>query len=98
MQNNYIQHIQNLHNLPNLIFLDLYNNSIEHVSEELLAVPTLRVLMLGKNRIKAIRNLDALTRLDVLDLHSNMISKVTRPATLLPTRGSKEGLLVFPQG
>jgi len=32
LQNNIISHIDNLHGLPNLIFLDLYNNKIE-VSE-----------------------------------------------------------------
>jgi Leucine-rich repeat (LRR) protein len=47
-QNNYIENIAQLHNLPNLIFLDLYNNCIEVMSSELGSVPTLRVLMLGK--------------------------------------------------
>mmetsp|Transcript_32171 Transcript_32171/g.99357 ORF Transcript_32171/g.99357 Transcript_32171/m.99357 type:complete len:790 (+) Transcript_32171:284-2653(+) len=77
-QNNYIAEIQNLSHLPNLIFLDLYNNCIEHLSSSLDCVPTLRVLMLGKNRIKAMTHLDKLVKLDVLDLHSNAIAKVER--------------------
>ena len=47
-QNNYIEEIRHLSNLPNLIFLDLYNNCIEQLSVDLGCVPTLRVLMLGK--------------------------------------------------
>lgn len=42
--------------LPNLIFLDLYNNQIKEISN-LQTVPTLRVLMLGKNYIEQIRGL-----------------------------------------
>ena len=45
-QNNAITQITNLHNLPNLVFLDLYNNNISTISN-LGQVPTLRVLMLG---------------------------------------------------
>ena len=75
-QNNYIVEVTNLSRLPNLIFLDLYNNRIEKLSRDLECVPTLRVLMLGKNRIKHISNLSKLIKLDVLDLHSNTIAKV----------------------
>jgi len=39
-------------------------------------IPTLRVLMLGKNYIERIRNLQNLSKLDVLDLHSNKITKI----------------------
>jgi len=42
--------------LPALIFLDLYNNNIKEISH-LHTVPTLRVLMLGKNYIERVRNL-----------------------------------------
>lgn len=76
-QNNSITSIANLRGLPNLIFLDLYNNQLEVVGAELAQVPTLRVLMLGKNRIQHIGNcLETLVKLDVLDLHSNLITKV----------------------
>lgn len=75
-QNNEIERISNLGHLPNLIFLDLYNNCIECLSKDLDDVPTLRVLMLGKNRIKTISHLGSLAKLDVLDLHSNAISKI----------------------
>jgi len=74
-QNNLISKVENLDNLPNLIFLDLYNNHVR-VIECLTAVTTLRVLMLGKNHLERIQGLDKLTRLDVLDLHSNNISTI----------------------
>jgi leucine-rich repeat-containing protein 49 len=41
----------NLTGLPNLIFLDLYNNRIERI-ENIGSLTGLRVLMLGKNRIQ----------------------------------------------
>lgn len=72
-QNNNIHAIQNLENLPNLIFLDLYNNKISSLDGPLSTVKGLRVLMAGKNKISAISNLRPLRKLDVLDLHSNEI-------------------------
>ena len=54
-QNNNIQAITNVGNLPNLIFLDLYNNSIKCMTG-LQAVTQLRVLMLGKNKISKVSN------------------------------------------
>lgn len=72
-QNNSIRVIQNLENLPNLIFLDLYNNKIVSLEGPLSSVIGLRVLMAGKNKITAISNLNTLRKLDVLDLHSNEI-------------------------
>lgn len=72
-QNNSIRVIQNLENLPNLIFLDLYNNKISSLEGPLSAVKGLRVLMAGKNKIATISNLNTLRKLDVLDLHSNEI-------------------------
>ena len=75
LQHNLITRIENLVSLPNLIFLDLYNNHIEEINN-LHTIPTLRVLMLGKNYIKKIQNLKELSKLDVLDLHSNKISKI----------------------
>eukprot|EP00698_Gefionella_okellyi_P025095 TRINITY_DN9076_c0_g1_i1.p1 TRINITY_DN9076_c0_g1~~TRINITY_DN9076_c0_g1_i1.p1 ORF type:complete len:780 (-),score=174.04 TRINITY_DN9076_c0_g1_i1:157-2496(-) len=74
-QNNAITEIANLTNLPELIFLDFYNNQIRRISG-LEHVVTLRVLMLGKNNIVAIENLQLLNRLDVLDLHSNRIDVI----------------------
>lgn len=85
-QNNYIVEIQNLQHLPNLIFLDLYNNCIQHLSPDLDYVPTLRVLMLGKNRIKVMSHLNKLVKLDVLDLHSNAIAKIEHLNTLSELR------------
>ena len=85
-QNNHIASVGNLKGLPSLIFLDLYNNSIEEVGEELAAVPTLRVLMLGKNRISRISALEPLAKLDVLDLHSNLISRIEGLSTLAELR------------
>lgn len=73
-QNNNIKVIQNLENLPNLIFLDLYNNKITSLNGSLTLVKGLRVLMAGKNKISSISNLSPLRKLDVLDLHSNDIS------------------------
>lgn len=89
-QYNQITSIDNLMNLPNLIFLDLYNNKITVCKTivklsfsimpqkicNLEYVPSLRVLMLGKNNISKIENLESLTRLDVLDLHSNAIENL----------------------
>ncbi len=75
-QNNNIRVIQNLENLPNLIFLDLYNNKIASLDGPLSTVKGLRVLMAGKNKIGAISNLNPLRKLDVLDLHSNEIRVV----------------------
>ena len=71
-QNNNIRMIQNLENLPNLIFLDLYNNKLTTLEGSISAVKGLRVLMAGKNRITAISNLTQLRKLDVLDLHSTI--------------------------
>jgi hypothetical protein len=72
-QNNNIRAIQNLENLPNLIFLDLYNNKITSLEGPLSTVKGLRVLMAGKNKIGNISNIHSLRKLDVLDLHSNEI-------------------------
>lgn len=75
-QNNNIRCIQNLENLPNLIFLDLYNNKIASLEGPLSTVKGLRVLMAGKNKITNISNLQPLRKLDVLDLHSNEIRSI----------------------
>jgi Leucine-rich repeat (LRR) protein len=75
-QNNNIRTISNLENLPNLIFLDLYNNKLKGMDGPLSTLRGLRVLMIGKNRISEISNLGQLKKLDVLDLHSNDISEI----------------------
>ncbi|CAE7724342.1 Lrrc49, partial [Symbiodinium pilosum] len=67
--------IEHLDNLPNLTFLDLYDNKIQ-VMENLEKCRNLRVLMLGKNQIQRIDNLKTLEKLDVLDLHSNRIKEI----------------------
>lgn len=54
-QNNLIGKITNLANLPNLIFLDLYNNRIDTLEVSLAATSGLRVIMAGKNRIDKVR-------------------------------------------
>lgn len=54
-QNNLIEKITNLANLPNLIFLDLYNNRIDTLEGSLAATKSLRVVMAGKNRIDKVR-------------------------------------------
>ncbi len=87
LQNNLVARMENLVNLPQLIFLDLYSNKIKVVSgialshvlkriEGLDGLPSLRVLMLGKNEIEKIESLSLSTRLDVLDLHSNRICRI----------------------
>lgn len=81
-QNNFITRIENLGNLPNLIFLDLYNNQVKKM-DNLEQVPTLRVIMLGKNLVETISGIHTLTRLDVLDLHGNQISEI-KPFGHLP--------------
>jgi hypothetical protein len=75
-QNNSIRVIQNLENLPNLIFLDLYNNKLTSLEGPISVVKGLRVLMAGKNRISSVSNLTALRKLDVLDFHSNEIRTI----------------------
>jgi len=86
-QNNQITKICNLGNLPNLIFLDFYNNKIEDLRDgELSTVTNLRVLMLGKNRLKQVAGLAHLSKLDVLDLHSNQITSVENLDSLAELR------------
>lgn len=71
-QHNSIRSIQNLDQMRNLIFLDLYDNKIEKIFG-LSSLINLRVLMLGKNRIQKIENLTSLVYLDILDLHGNQV-------------------------
>ena len=71
-QHNHIKSIQNLDQMSNLIFLDLYDNCIERITG-ISSLVNLRVLMLGKNRIQKIENLSTLVYLDILDLHGNQV-------------------------
>jgi leucine-rich repeat-containing protein 49 len=75
LKHNKIKSIENLVSLPNIIYLDLYDNQINEI-ENLSTATTLRVLMIAKNHISKIKNLQFLTKLDVLDLHSNFITKI----------------------
>ncbi|XP_011187169.1 uncharacterized protein LOC105215103 [Zeugodacus cucurbitae] len=59
-----------------LVFLDLYDNQIERIGN-LDGLPTLSVLLLGKNRLTDISGLASLRQtLRVLDLHGNKISSI----------------------
>lgn len=53
-QNNLINKITNLANLPNLIFIDLYNNLIDTLEGPLSTMTALRVMMVGKNKIQKV--------------------------------------------
>jgi leucine-rich repeat-containing protein 49 len=65
-------------NLNNLVFLDLYNNQIEKISN-LEGLKSLTVLLLGKNRISDIAGITSLkATLRVLDLHGNRITHITQ--------------------
>uniref|UniRef100_A0A1A9VAL5 Dynein axonemal assembly factor 1 homolog n=1 Tax=Glossina austeni TaxID=7395 RepID=A0A1A9VAL5_GLOAU len=60
-----------------LVFLDLYDNQIERINN-LDGLPSLSVLLLGKNRITDISGLASVkTTLHVLDLHGNKITSVS---------------------
>jgi leucine-rich repeat-containing protein 49 len=69
--------IEHLENLPNLIFLDMYNNKLITLDGPVSCARGLRVLMAGKNRLTSITNLTTLKKLDVLDLHSNEIKNIS---------------------
>lgn len=65
-------------NLTNLVFLDLYNNQIEKISN-LDGLKSLTVLLLGKNRISDITGITSLKQtLRVLDLHGNRITHIAQ--------------------
>lgn len=69
-------------NLTNLVFLDLYNNQIEKISN-LDGLKSLTVLLLGKNRITDISGIVSLRlTLRVLDLHGNRISNISKISQL----------------
>jgi leucine-rich repeat-containing protein 49 len=65
-------------NLTNLVFLDLYNNQIEKISN-LDGLKSLTVLLLGKNRITDISGIVSVRfTLRVLDLHGNRITSIAK--------------------
>jgi len=65
-------------NFTNLVFLDLYNNQIERISN-LDGLKSLTVLLLGKNRISDISGITSLKQtLRVLDLHGNRITHIAQ--------------------
>jgi leucine-rich repeat-containing protein 49 len=65
-------------NLTNLVFLDLYNNQIEKISN-LDGLKSLTVLLLGKNRISDITGIVSVKHtLRVLDLHGNRITQIAQ--------------------
>lgn len=64
--------------LQNLVFLDLYDNQIEKISN-LDGLRSLTVLLLGKNRINDIAGIVSLKHsLRVLDLHGNKIGSISQ--------------------
>lgn len=64
--------------LANLVFLDLYDNQIDRISN-LDGLKSLTVLLLGKNRITDISGIVSLKNtLRVLDLHGNKISNISQ--------------------
>ncbi|CAO1415953.1 unnamed protein product [Diamesa serratosioi] len=76
VSNNYMSSFR--FNLSNLVFLDLYNNQIEKISN-LDGLKSLTVLLLGKNRISDISGIVSLKQtLRVLDLHGNRITHITQ--------------------
>ena len=67
----------------NLVFLDLYDNQIERICN-LDGLPSLTVLLLGKNRICDITGLSSLKNtLRVLDLHGNKLCSVSNKINCL---------------
>jgi leucine-rich repeat-containing protein 49 len=60
-QHNKIQKIENLISLPNLLYIDLYDNQIKEI--ENIGLATLKVLLLPKNQIYKIRNVNELVKL-----------------------------------
>lgn len=64
--------------LHNLVFIDLYDNQIEKISN-LDGLRSLTVLLLGKNRISDISGITSLKNsLRVLDLHGNKICNISQ--------------------
>lgn len=73
---NSIREIKNLGTLKDLKNLELGGNKVEIMSENLLELPSLTQLWLGKNRIHKLENLTNLKNLRVLSIQSNRITKI----------------------
>lgn len=56
-QHNSIQKIENLISLPNLLYVDFFDNQIKEIDNILNGTPTLKVLLLPKNQISKIKNI-----------------------------------------
>ncbi len=76
LQHNNIQKIENIVSLPNLSYLDLYDNFIKDL-DGINNAFNLKILIIGKNNIQEIRSGLNLKKLEVLDLHSNKIKKIS---------------------
>ncbi|GIQ79542.1 hypothetical protein KIPB_002576 [Kipferlia bialata] len=81
LQGNRVQIVQNLDHLPNLIFLDLYNNHLSSCGGIDTQAPRLQILLLGRNQLTDLHGVEGLVDLDILDAHSNRIAHV-RPEGL----------------
>jgi leucine-rich repeat-containing protein 49 len=57
-QHNQISKIENLISLPNLIYIDFFDNQIKEIENLSNAIPTLKVLLLPKNSIAKIKNIN----------------------------------------
>ncbi|ODV83301.1 hypothetical protein CANARDRAFT_203385 [[Candida] arabinofermentans NRRL YB-2248] len=73
---NRVHEIKGLKQMTKLENLELGGNKISYISEELLELPSLEQLWLGKNRITRLENLNNLSNLRVLSIQSNGISKL----------------------
>lgn len=60
-QHNKIFKIENLISLPNLLYIDLYDNQIKDMDN--LGLPSLKVLLLPKNLINKIKGIQELGKL-----------------------------------
>jgi leucine-rich repeat-containing protein 49 len=60
-QHNKIFKIENLISLPNLLYIDLYDNQIKEMDN--LGLPSLKVLLLPKNLISKIKGIQELGKL-----------------------------------
>lgn len=73
---NKIKEIKGLSTLTKLKNLELGGNRVDDIGEEMLLLPSLTQLWLGKNLIPKLHNLDNLVNLRVLSLQSNRITKI----------------------
>ena len=62
-QHNLIAKIENLISLPNLLYIDFFDNQIKEIENLANGIPTLKVLLMPKNQISKIRNVTELVKL-----------------------------------